>query len=109
MDSVHIDVRLWAYKCGAAFCKMHGSHVLEVFNKLWQPLQYPYNSRLWVTCISALFEIIDQFGLDCFELEDENDLAAVEQLKQIQRLRFPNGNSDAPEPENFGKKKSKSM
>lgn len=97
-------LRDWALKCGTSFSMLYEQLAKDVYNELNVQFYRHQSQRIWTTSISALFELIDRFGFDYFEIEpasggDESEKQTDKSKKTHRQLYNKMGSIDEDEEE----------
>lgn len=69
MESKQMVIRDWALKCGTSFSMLYEQLAKDVYNELHLQFFRHQTTRIWITSISATFELIDRYGFDYFETD----------------------------------------
>lgn len=75
MESKHMDSRDWALKCGTAFSMLYEQLAKDVYNELYVQFYRHQCPQIWTTSITAIFELIDCYGFDYFEMDGVRGIA----------------------------------
>ncbi|KAG4067432.1 hypothetical protein HA402_009669 [Bradysia odoriphaga] len=77
LESDNMEVRDWALKCTATFgllCSKIAKHAYHAFCK---QLFCHQVKCIWITCIRAIFQLIDRYGFEFFDKNDNSQSPAA--------------------------------
>lgn len=106
MESKQMVIRDWALKCGTAFSMLYEQLAKDVYTELNLQILRHQTARIWITSISAIFELIDRYGFEYFESESQNVVSEkhMDKSKKASRQLYnKRGYMDDPEEEESNK------
>ncbi|XP_040158655.1 condensin complex subunit 3 [Anopheles arabiensis] len=72
VQSGQLSTRNWALRTSTAFSMLYDGLSKETFQLLYQQFLNTASSRLWKTAIECVFELLDKYGFEYFDLESED-------------------------------------
>ncbi|XP_049539399.1 condensin complex subunit 3-like [Anopheles darlingi] len=72
VQSSELHTRNWALRASTAFSMLYDGLSKETFQLLYQQFLHTSSTRLWKTAIECVFELLDRYGFEHFDLEDES-------------------------------------
>ncbi|XP_035911786.1 condensin complex subunit 3 [Anopheles stephensi] len=72
VQSGQLSTRNWALRTSTAFSMLYDGLSKETFQLLYQQFLNTASSRLWKTAIECVFELLDKYGFEHFDLENED-------------------------------------
>ncbi|XP_050073098.1 condensin complex subunit 3 [Anopheles maculipalpis] len=72
VQSGQLSTRNWALRTSTAFSMLYDGLSKETFQLLYQQFLNTASSRLWKTAIECVFELLDKYGFEYFDLENED-------------------------------------
>ncbi|EDS29244.1 cap-G [Culex quinquefasciatus] len=73
VESSVIDTRDWALKCSITFSMLYDGLSKDTFQLLYQQFFRNHCTRIWETSISGIFELLDRYGFEHFDVESKKD------------------------------------
>uniref|UniRef100_A0A182FI79 Nuclear condensin complex subunit 3 C-terminal domain-containing protein n=2 Tax=Anopheles albimanus TaxID=7167 RepID=A0A182FI79_ANOAL len=71
VQSSDLYTRNWALRASTAFSMLYDGLSKETFQLLYQQFLHTASTRLWKTAIECVFELLDRYGFEHFDLDDE--------------------------------------
>ncbi|XP_053674232.1 condensin complex subunit 3 [Anopheles nili] len=71
VQSGQLHTRNWALRASTAFSMLYDGLSKETFQLLYQQFLNTASTRLWKTAIECVFELLDRYGFEHFDLENE--------------------------------------
>lgn len=94
--SNQIPIRDWAFKCGAAFSMLYESISKDVFEELYLQFFKNHSIRIWKTCITSIFELMEKYGIDNFVVKDQMQDKAKKSGRQLYNtMQYLDADDDA--------------
>uniref|UniRef100_A0A182QAY6 Nuclear condensin complex subunit 3 C-terminal domain-containing protein n=1 Tax=Anopheles farauti TaxID=69004 RepID=A0A182QAY6_9DIPT len=87
VQSVHLSTRNWALRASTAFSMLYDGLSKETFQLLYDQLLNTASTRLWKTAIECAFELLDRYGLEFFDLENEDAVGKDDSRTQNKSAR----------------------
>uniref|UniRef100_A0A182JQ35 Nuclear condensin complex subunit 3 C-terminal domain-containing protein n=1 Tax=Anopheles christyi TaxID=43041 RepID=A0A182JQ35_9DIPT len=78
VQSGQLSTRNWALRTSTAFSMLYDGLSKETFHLLYQQFLNTASSRLWKTAIECVFELLDKYGFEYFDLENEDTNSSKE-------------------------------
>uniref|UniRef100_A0A182P3R0 Nuclear condensin complex subunit 3 C-terminal domain-containing protein n=1 Tax=Anopheles epiroticus TaxID=199890 RepID=A0A182P3R0_9DIPT len=75
VQSGQLSTRNWALRTSTTFSMLYDGLSKETFQLLYQQFLNTASSRLWKTAIECVFELLDRYGFEHFDLENEESLS----------------------------------
>ncbi|XP_065086387.1 condensin complex subunit 3 [Ochlerotatus camptorhynchus] len=75
VESAEIATRDWALRCSVAFSMLYDGLSKETFQLLYQQFFRNHCTRIWQTSIEGIFELMDHYGFEHFDVEAKKDEA----------------------------------
>uniref|UniRef100_A0A182M4E0 Nuclear condensin complex subunit 3 C-terminal domain-containing protein n=1 Tax=Anopheles culicifacies TaxID=139723 RepID=A0A182M4E0_9DIPT len=72
VQSGQLATRNWALRTATAFSMLYDGLSKETFQLLYQQFLNTASSRLWKTAFECVFELLDMYGFEYFDLESED-------------------------------------
>uniref|UniRef100_A0A182WLX4 Nuclear condensin complex subunit 3 C-terminal domain-containing protein n=1 Tax=Anopheles minimus TaxID=112268 RepID=A0A182WLX4_9DIPT len=72
VQSSQLTTRNWALRTATAFSMLYDGLSKETFQLLYQQFLNTASSRLWKTAFECVFELLDMYGFEYFDLESED-------------------------------------
>ncbi|XP_055535074.1 condensin complex subunit 3 [Wyeomyia smithii] len=73
LESAEIVTRDWALRCAVAFSMLYDGLSKDTFQLLYQQFFRNHCTRLWKTSIEGIFELMDRYGFEHFDVESKKD------------------------------------
>uniref|UniRef100_A0AAG5D889 Nuclear condensin complex subunit 3 C-terminal domain-containing protein n=1 Tax=Anopheles atroparvus TaxID=41427 RepID=A0AAG5D889_ANOAO len=73
VQSVQLHTRNWALRASTAFSMLYDGLSKDTFQLLYQQFLDTASTRLWKTAIEGVFELLDRYGFEHFDLEKDDD------------------------------------
>lgn len=101
MESKQMVIRDWALKCGTSFSMLYEQLAKDMYNELQMQFLRHQTPRIWITSISATFELIDRYGFEYFEMDQPNveDKHSAKSKKAYRQLYNKHGYLEEDEEE----------
>uniref|UniRef100_A0A182NH86 Nuclear condensin complex subunit 3 C-terminal domain-containing protein n=1 Tax=Anopheles dirus TaxID=7168 RepID=A0A182NH86_9DIPT len=101
VQSGQLSTRNWALRTSTAFSMLYDGLSKETFQLLYQQLLNTASTRLWKTAIECVFELLDRYGFEHFDLESEDTVGKDDSRTQHKSSRqlFNRHNSSYDESE----------
>ncbi|XP_052860170.1 condensin complex subunit 3 [Anopheles cruzii] len=72
VQSPELHTRNWALRTSTAFSMLYDGLSKDTFQLLYQQFLHTASTRLWKTAIECVFELLDRYGFEHFDLEDDS-------------------------------------
>lgn len=72
-ESQETNLRDWVLRSGTSCALLYDSLSKEVFDALWKQFIKTSSTKIWRTTIQCMFELLDRYGFDHFDLEKDNN------------------------------------
>ncbi|XP_019549483.3 condensin complex subunit 3 [Aedes albopictus] len=73
VESAEIATRDWALRCSVAFSMLYDGLSKETFQLLYHQFFRNHCTRIWQTSIEGIFELMDHYGFEHFDVESKKD------------------------------------
>ncbi|XP_055625380.1 condensin complex subunit 3 [Toxorhynchites rutilus septentrionalis] len=73
VESAEIATRDWALRCSITFSMLYDGLSKETFQLLYQQFFRNHCTRIWQTSIEGIFELLDRYGFEHFDVEAKKD------------------------------------
>uniref|UniRef100_A0A4Y0BE79 Nuclear condensin complex subunit 3 C-terminal domain-containing protein n=1 Tax=Anopheles funestus TaxID=62324 RepID=A0A4Y0BE79_ANOFN len=93
VQSGQLSTRNWALRTATAFSMLYDGLSKETFQLLYQQFLNTASSRLWKTAFECVFELLDKYGFEYFDLENEDTAKDDSRTNKNSRQLFSRHNT----------------
>ncbi|XP_053684077.1 condensin complex subunit 3 [Sabethes cyaneus] len=102
LESAEIATRDWALRSAVAFSMLYDGLSKDTFQLLYQQFFRNHCTRIWQTSIEGIFELMDRYGIEHFDVESKKDESRKNTRQLYNTMDYLDQDEDAANTSNMG-------